>query len=152
MSEIAQKKWGDVMEQLKAVVDVLAAEFPKCRVFTENVKAVGNRPCFLVKAVDCGLKKELNDVYRLAEKFEIVYYDGGQSDKGCVAVNEKLDVVLRRVGGLHGIKRKFEIKSGVLRVVYEYCCRVRLCRAEVKEKMSGMKIGLEIGMEMSGDE
>lgn len=132
------------MEQLKAVADAVAAAFPKCRVFTENVKAVGNLPCLVVREMDCALKKELNDVYRLAEKFEVVYYDGGKSDKSCMAVNEKLDLVLRRVGGLHGIKKKFEIKSGVLKVVYEYGCRVRLAETEAKQKMSGVKIGMEM--------
>ncbi len=132
------------MEQLKAVAGALTIAFPECRVFTEQVKAVGNRSCFLVKEVDCSLKKELNEVYRLAEKFEVAYYDGGRSDKVCVMVNERLDGLLKKVDGLRGVKRKFEIKGGVLKVVYEYGCRVRLAEPEVKRKMNGVKIGMEM--------
>lgn len=132
------------MEQLQAVAGALKKAFSECRVFTEQVKAVGNRSCFLVKEIDCTLKKELNEVYRLAEKFEVAYYDGGRSDKVCVMVNERLDDLLKEVDGLHGIKKKFEIKGGVLKVVYEYGCRVRLAEAEAKQKMNGVKIGMEM--------
>ena len=132
------------MEQLKAVVKALEEAFPKCRVYTEKVKAAGNLSCFYVRAVDCGLKKELNDVYRLKEQYEIAYYDREKSDKSCLAVNEKLDYYLKRVGGISGRKLKFEIKNGVSKTVFEYSCRVRLAEPEAKNKMSGIKIGMEM--------
>lgn len=132
------------MEQLKALVDTLEDAFPQYKVFTEKVKAVGNLSCFYVKASDSSLQKELNEVYRLIEKFEIAYYDADKSNKKCVSMNENLDYHLKKVGGLAGKKNKFEIKDGVLKVVYEYSCRVRLGETVAKSKMNEMKIGMEM--------
>lgn len=132
------------MEQFKAVVNVLEDCFPDYKVYTEKVNALGNLSCFYVKVLDSSLQKELNDVYRLTEKFEIIYYDVDKSDKSCFSLNEDMDYFLRNVGGLRGKRRKSEVKNGVLKAVYEYSYRVRLGEVAVKEKMNGIKIGMEM--------
>ena len=132
------------MEQIKALTAALQKNYVGYPVYTEKVKAVDRKPCFLVRQTGSSLKKEINGLYYLIEIFEISYFDKEKNLKNCTQINEELDYYLKNVDGAWGKKRSFKIKDGVLSVEYEYSARVRLQQPEPPTKMQGIKLGLEM--------
>ena len=120
----------------------LKEDFPKTRVYVDEVKQGLDPPCFLVSVLEPSRARLVGQWWRQEKLFDVQYFPKSEENEELYAVGgglfDTLETIALPDGGLHGTGMRFEAVDGVLHFFVKYTVFLR--RKGPREHMEILKL------------
>lgn len=127
---------------LAGISQRLKEDFPKARVYIDEVKQGLNPPCFLIAVLEPSRARLVGEWWRQEQLFDVMYFPKTGDNNELYAVGSALFDTLETItlpdGGLHGTGLRFEVSDGVLHFFVKYTVFLR--RKEPREHMEILRL------------
>lgn len=128
---------------LEGVAKRLKENFPKMRVYVDEVRQGLNPPCFLVTVLEPSRARLVGQWWRQEQLFDVQYFPKTEDTNELYAIGSGLFDTLETIalpdGGLRGTGLRFDITDGVLHFFVKYTVFLRRKKAQEYMEMLHVK-------------